>query len=117
MGMILITHNLGIVRRMADRVVVMTGGEIVEQAVTDDLFHHPQHPYTMHLLRSEPDRKPAGRPDEAKTVLAAKNLRVWFPIKSGIFRRTVDHIRAVDEVSLEVREGHTVGVVGESGSG
>ena len=117
MGMILITHNLGIVRRMADRVVVMTGGEIVEQAVTDDLFHHPQHPYTMHLLRSELDRKPAGRPDEAKTVLAAKNLRVWFPIKSGIFRRTVDHIRAVDEVSLEVREGHTVGVVGESGSG
>ena len=117
MGMILITHNLGIVRRMADRVVVMTGGEIVEQAVTDDLFHHPQHPYTMHLLRSEPDRKPAGRPDETKTVLTAKNLRVWFPIKSGIFRRTVDHIRAVDEVSLEVREGHTVGVVGESGSG
>ena len=117
MGMILITHNLGIVRRMADRVVVMTGGEIVEQAGTDDLFHHPQHPYTMHLLRSEPDRKPAGRPDEAKTVLTAKNLRVWFPIKSGIFRRTVDHIRAVDEVSLEVREGHTVGVVGESGSG
>ena len=117
MGMILITHNLGIVRRMADRVVVMTGGEIVEQAVTDDLFHHPQHPYTMHLLRSELDRKPAGRPDEAKTVLTAKNLRVWFPIKSGIFRRTVDHIRAVDEVSLEVREGHTVGVVGESGSG
>ena len=117
MGMILITHNLGIVRRMADRVVVMTGGEIVEQAVTDDLFHHPQHPYTMHLLRSEPERKPAGRPGEAKTVLTAKNLRVWFPIKSGIFRRTVDHIRAVDEVSLEVREGHTVGVVGESGSG
>ena len=71
MGMILITHNLGIVRRMADRVVVMTGGEIVEQAVTDDLFYHPQHPYTMHLLRSEPDRKPAGRPDEAKTVLTA----------------------------------------------
>ena len=117
MGMILITHNLGIVRRMADRVVVMTGGEIVEQAITDDLFHHPQHPYTIHLLRSEPDRKPAGRPGEAKTVLTAKNLRVWFPIKSGIFRRTVDHIRAVDEVSLEVREGHTVGVVGESGSG
>ena len=117
MGMILITHNLGIVRYMADRVVVMTGGEIVERAVTGDLFHSPQHPYTIHLLNSEPGGKPIGRDDEAKTLLTAKNLRVWFPIKSGIFRRTVDYVRAVDEVSLEVREGQTVGVVGESGSG
>jgi microcin C transport system ATP-binding protein len=95
----------------------MTGGEIVEQAATRDIFERPQHSYTKHLLAAEPGGKPAHPPDDADVVMTAEDLRVWFPIKAGIFRRTVDHVRAVDEISLEVREGHTVGVVGESGSG
>ncbi len=117
MAMILITHDLGVVRHMADRVAVMTGGEIVEQAPVKDLFLHPRHDYTLHLLSAEPKGKPAPPPVNAATVVTAENLKVWFPIKAGVFRRTVDHVRAVDEISLEVREGHTVGVVGESGSG
>ncbi len=117
MAMILITHDLGVVRHMADRVAVMTGGEIVEQAPVADIFDHPQHDYTLHLLSAEPKGKPASPPADAATVVTAENLKVWFPIKAGVFRRTVDHVRAVDEISLEVREGHTVGVVGESGSG
>jgi microcin C transport system ATP-binding protein len=117
MALILITHDLAVVRHMADRVLVMTGGEIVEQAATRDIFENPQHSYTKHLLAAEPGGKPAHPPDDAAVVMTAKDLRVWFPIKAGIFRRTVDHVRAVDEISLEVREGHTVGVVGESGSG
>ncbi len=117
MAMILITHDLGVVRHMADRVAVMTGGEIVEQAPVKDLFLHPRHDYTLHLLSAEPKGKPAPPPVNAATVVTAENLKVWFPIKAGVFRRTIDHVRAVDEISLEVREGHTVGVVGESGSG
>ena len=117
MALILITHDLAVVRHMADRVLVMTGGEIVEQAATRDIFENPQHSYTKHLLAAEPGGKPAHPPDDAAVVMTAKDLRVWFPIKAGIFRRTVNHVRAVDEISLEVREGHTVGVVGESGSG
>ncbi|MBT3532859.1 MAG: ABC transporter ATP-binding protein, partial [Rhodospirillaceae bacterium] len=117
MAMILITHDLGIVRHMADRVLVMTGGEIVEQAPTHEIFGDPKHDYTKHLLAAEPKGKPASPPDDAVTVMTAENLRVWFPIKAGVFRRTIDYVRAVDDISLEVREGHTVGVVGESGSG
>ncbi|MDP6690341.1 MAG: ABC transporter ATP-binding protein [Alphaproteobacteria bacterium] len=117
MAMILITHDLGVVRHMADRVAVMTQGEIVEQAAVGDIFSRPRHDYTKHLLGAEPKGHPAPAPADAATVMTAENLRVWFPIKAGVFRRTVDHVRAVDEISLEVREGHTVGVVGESGSG
>ena len=117
MALILITHDLAVVRHMADRVLVMTGGEIAEQAATRDIFERPQHSYTKHLLAAEPGGKPAHPPDNADVVMTAEDLRVWFPIKAGIFRRTVDHVRAVDKISLEVREGHTVGVVGESGSG
>ena len=117
MAMLLITHDLGVVRHMADRVAVMTAGEIVEQATTEDIFERPQHAYTKHLLSAQPKGKPAPAPDDAATVMTAKNLRVWFPIKAGVFRRTIDHIRAVDDITVEVREGHTVGVVGESGSG
>jgi microcin C transport system ATP-binding protein len=117
MAMLLITHDLGVVRHMADRVAVMTAGEIVEQATTEDIFERPQHAYTKHLLSAQPKGKPAPAPDDAATVMTAKNLRVWFSIKAGVFRRTIDHIRAVDDITVEVREGHTVGVVGESGSG
>ena len=117
MAMILITHDLGIVRHMANRVAVMTGGEIVEQAPVEDVFNRPQNPYTVHLLSTEPKGHSTSAPVGAEVVMTAENLRVWFPIKAGIFRRTIDHVRAVDDISLEVREGHTVGVVGESGSG
>jgi microcin C transport system ATP-binding protein len=117
MAMLLITHDLGIVRKMADEVSVMTDGEIVEQAPTERIFSAPQHEYTRHLLAAEPKGKPLRAPADAPTVMATEHLKVWFPIKAGLLRRTVDHVRAVDDVTLEVREGHTVGVVGESGSG
>jgi len=117
MAMLFITHDLGIVRRMADHVCVMTDGEIVEQGATETIFDNPQHAYTRHLLAAEPKgRKSPGRAD-AGVVLSGADVKVWFPIKKGVFRRTVDYVRAVDGVSLTVREGHTVGVVGESGSG
>ena len=117
MAMLLITHDLGIVRKMADRVCVMTNGEIVEASATAALFSAPQHPYTRRLLDAEPSGQPVALPDAAKPLLAAVDTKVWFPIKKGLMRRTVDHIRAVDGVSLTIKEGQTIGVVGESGSG
>lgn len=117
MALLLITHDLGIVRKMADRVCVMSQGEIVEKALTPDLFANPQHPYTRRLLEAEPRGNPLKPVDGAPVVMAADDLKVHFPIKKGLLRRTVDHVRAVDGVSLEVRAGHTVGIVGESGSG
>lgn len=117
MSMLLITHDLGIVRKVADRVCVMTEGRIVEQGDTAEIFDNPQHSYTQHLLAAEPKGKPATAAMDAPVVVEAKDLKVWFPIKRGILRKTVGHIKAVDGVSVEVREGHTVGVVGESGSG
>src|SRR5262245_868967 len=117
MAMLLITHNLGIVRKMADRVCVMNNGEIVEAASTQTLFASPQHPYTKHLLASEPKGSPLEANDDAPTVLEARDLKVWFPIKRGFLRHTVGHIKAVDGIDLAVKEGQTLGVVGESGSG
>jgi microcin C transport system ATP-binding protein len=117
MALLLITHDLGVVRKMADRVCVMNGGEIVEQAAVADLFIRPQHPYTQKLLSAEPRGNPLTPPDNAAEVMAADQVKVHFPIKKGLLRRTVDHVRAVDGVSVSVRQGHTVGVVGESGSG
>jgi microcin C transport system ATP-binding protein len=117
MAMLMITHDLNIVRLVADRVCVMTGGEIVEQGTARDIFEHPQHAYTKHLLAAEPKGEPSPAPADAKTVMAATDLKVWFPIKRGVLRRVVGYIKAVDGVTVEVREGHTVGVVGESGSG
>ncbi|WP_038530505.1 ABC transporter ATP-binding protein [Azospirillum argentinense] len=117
MALLLITHDLGVVRKMADRVCVMNQGEIVEQADVADIFARPQHAYTRKLLAAEPKGDPLTPPADAPEVMAADNLKVWFPIKKGLLRRTVDHVRAVDGVSVNVRQGHTVGVVGESGSG
>jgi len=117
MAVLLITHDLGIVRKVSDRVCVMTEGEIVEQGVTAEIFDDPRHSYTRHLLAAEPKGDPIAPAPDAPTVMQADNLRVWFPIKRGVLRRTVDHVKAVDGVSVTVREGHTVGVVGESGSG
>ncbi len=117
MAMLLITHDLGIVRKMADRVCVMTNGEIVERGTTHDIFASPQHPYTRHLLASEPKGSPPAANAKAPVILEAKDLKVWFPIKRGFMRRVVGHIKAVDGIDLAVKEGQTLGVVGESGSG
>ncbi len=117
MAMLLITHDLGIVRKMAERVYVMTNGEVVEQGRTDTVFERSQHPYTQRLLEAEPKGRPVPPPPNATTVMAGRDIKVWFPIKQGVLRRTVDYVKAVDGISVELREGHTVGVVGESGSG
>ena len=117
MAMLLITHDLGIVRKMADRVCVMNNGEIVERGATHEIFANPQHPYTKHLIASEPKGSPPAADPKAKTILEAKDLRVWFPIRRGFLRRIVGHIKAVDGINLAVKEGQTLGVVGESGSG
>jgi microcin C transport system ATP-binding protein len=117
LALLLITHDLGIVRKMADRVCVMTRGEIVEAGPTAAIFESPQHPYTRRLLAAEPKGGPRAAAPDAPVVLEGRDVKVSFPIKRGVFRRTVDRLRAVDGVSLTVREGQTVGVVGESGSG
>ncbi len=117
MALLLITHDLSIVRKMADRVCVMSGGEIVEQAAVADLFERPTHPYTQRLLAAEPKGRPAPARTDAPVVMAADQVKVHFPIRKGVLRRTVAYIRAVDGVSVQVRAGQTVGVVGESGSG
>jgi len=117
MAMLLITHDLGIVRRMAERVYVMQSGEIVEEGQTEDIFKAPQHPYTRHLLAAEPKGKPPHYDTSAPVMVETDNLKVWFPIKRGFLRKTVDHVKAVDGLSLKLRKGQTLGVVGESGSG
>ncbi len=117
MSMLLITHDLGIVRKLAHRVAVMTQGEIVETGPTAAIFDEPQNAYTRHLLAAEPKGHPVAAPDGAAEVMAADDLKVWFPVKRGVLRRVVGHIKAVDGVTVSVREGRTVGVVGESGSG
>ena len=117
MAILLITHDLGIVRHMADRVYVMTDGEIVEHNTTEALFTAPQHPYTRKLLAAEPKGNPPTVDETASEVIRTQDLKVHFPIKRGFLRRTVGHVKAVDGISLSVRRGQTVGVVGESGSG
>jgi ABC-type microcin C transport system duplicated ATPase subunit YejF/ABC-type microcin C transport system permease subunit YejE len=117
MAMLFITHDLGVVRKVADRVYVMTAGQVVEEGPVERIFNRPRHPYTQHLLAAEPKGEPVAARADAPEVIDAEAVRVWFPVKRGVLRRTVDHIKAVDGVTLKVREGHTVGVVGESGSG
>ena len=117
MSMLFITHDLGIVRRIADTVCVMNHGKIVEQGPVEQVFTSPQHPYTRALLAAEPKPDPAPPCPDAPVVMQADDLKVWFPIKRGFLRKTVGHIKAVDGVSLAVRKGETLGVVGESGSG
>jgi len=117
MSMLFITHDLGIVRKIADRVCVMTRGKIVETGKTADVFLNPQHDYTKHLLAAEPKGAPPATDTAAPEVMRGEQIKVWFPIKEGFFRRTVDHVKAVDGIDISVRAGQTIGIVGESGSG
>jgi microcin C transport system ATP-binding protein len=117
MAMLLITHDLNIVRNVADRVCVMTHGEIVESGPVAQVFSQPQHAYTKKLLAAEPKGIAAVAAGDAPVVMEAKDIKVWFPITAGLLRRTIGHIKAVDGVSLSIRAGETLGVVGESGSG
>ena len=117
MSMLFITHDLGIVRKLADRVCVMNSGKIVEHGPVERVFTAPEHPYTRALLAAEPKPDPAPPRPSAPVVVETKDLKVWFPIKRGLMRKVVGHIKAVDGISIEVRKGETLGVVGESGSG
>ena len=117
MSMLLITHDLGIVRKMADRVYVMNAGRIVEDGPVAEVFDQPRDEYTQRLVTAEPRPGVTRDLSQATKILTAKDIRTWFPVKSGFLRRTVSHIKAVDGISLEIPEGGTVGVVGESGSG
>ncbi len=117
MAVLFITHNLSIVHRFADRVAVMDGGRIVETGTVDDVFTRPQHASTQHLLASQPRGRPEPVPHESARRLEARNLKVWFPVRAGVFRRAAKHVKAVDGIDLAVRVRETIGIVGESGSG
>ncbi|MDI3338486.1 ABC transporter ATP-binding protein [Defluviimonas aestuarii] len=117
LSLLFISHDLGIVRRIADRVCVMQGGEIVEQGSVEQIFSNPQHPYTQKLLAAEPHGRPDPVPVGAEEIVRTENLRIWFPIQRGLLRRTVGHVKAVNSASISVRAGETLGIVGESGSG
>ena len=117
LSLLFITHDLGIVRAIADRVCVMQNGQIVEHAETAALFNYPQHPYTKTLLVAEPKATPPKPASKGVPILETEDLRVWYPIQRGLFRRTVGHVQAVNRASIAVRPGETLGIVGESGSG
>ena len=117
MSMLFITHDLGIVRKLADKVCVMQQGKIVEQGAVERVFTAPEHSYTRALLAAEPKPDPAPPKPNAPIVVSTDNLKVWFPIKRGVLRKVVGHIKAVDGISVDIRKGETLGVVGESGSG
>ncbi len=117
MGMLFITHDLNIVRRLADRVCVMKDGEIVEQGPTADIFDNPKHAYTRMLLEAESTGSPLPVPQDAKEIASTEGLRIWFPIQRGFLRRTVGYVKAVNDATLSIRERETIGIVGESGSG
>jgi len=117
MSMLFITHDLGIVRKFADRVCVMTKGKIVETGTVEQVFTDPQHAYTRHLLAAEPKGEPPHSDASKPVVMQGDDIKVWFPIKAGLMRKVVDHVKAVDGIDITLRAGQTVGVVGESGSG
>jgi len=117
MALLLISHDLQVVAKFADRVAVMTSGEIVEMGSVKEVLGNPQHPYTRHLIAAEPKGAPIKPDPSAQTVVSGEHVKVYFPIQRGILRKTVDYVRAVDDVSLQVKRGDTIGIVGESGSG
>ena len=117
MAILFITHDLGIVKKIAGRVAVMKEGEIVETNVPGIIFSTPSHPYTRHLIHSEPKGNPDPADDRDETLIDVSHLKVFFPIQKGILRRTVDHVKAVNDISFTLKRGHTLGIVGESGSG
>ncbi|MBK8898073.1 MAG: ABC transporter ATP-binding protein [Candidatus Competibacteraceae bacterium] len=117
MAILFITHDLGIVRRLADRVCVLRAGEVVETGAVAEIFANPRHSYTRQLLAAEPKGEPPPEVADAPEVIAGEGLKVWFPLKRGLLGRVADYVKAVDGVSASVREGQTLGVVGESGSG
>ena len=117
MAMLLITHDLGVVQHMAERVYVMRDGVIVEEGRVESVFSQPQHEYTKHLLQAAPAPRPTTRLPSTHEILHARDVRVWFPLKSGVLKRTSGYIKAVDGISLSLKSGQTLGVVGESGSG
>ncbi|MCH2165137.1 MAG: ABC transporter ATP-binding protein [Marinovum sp.] len=117
MSLLFITHDLGVVRKIADRVCVMKDGEIVEAGETKALFEAPQHPYTRMLLEAESTGVPDPVAEDALTVASAQNLKIWFPIQRGLLKRTVGYVKACNDATLAVRAGETIGIVGESGSG
>lgn len=117
MAILLITHDLGTVKRYADRVAVMTAGKVVESASCEEIFTAPKHPYTRKLLAAEPKGEALPIKEGLEPLLKADNLKVWFPLKKNFFGRPLDFVKAVDGVSLEIKPGESLGVVGESGSG
>ena len=117
MSLLFITHDLNIVRKIADRVCVMKNGEIVEHGPTAELFANPKHPYTLKLISAESTGKPDPVEPDAKEIARADNLKIWFPIQKGFLKKTVGYVKAVNDASFSVRAGETVGIVGESGSG
>ena len=117
LSLLFITHDLGFVRRIADRVCVMKDGEIVEQGPTQEIFANPQHPYTVKLLSAESTGKPEPVDPDAQEIARTDKLKIWFPIQAGLLKRTVGHVKAVNDASIAVRAGEPVGIVGESGSG
>lgn len=117
MAILFITHDLGVVRRVSDRVAVMNQGQLLEQGETTQIFESPKHPYTRKLINSEPHGNPPAENVKFPSLLNVENLKVWFPIQRGILKRTVGHVKAVDDISFQVKKGLTLGIVGESGSG
>lgn len=117
MAILFISHDLNLIRHVSDRICVMKNGKLVEQGDTQRVFDHPEHPYTRELLNAEPSGEPLPLADHIGTLLKSSDIRVWFPIKKGFFQRTVDHVRAVTDISTHLKQGETLGIVGESGSG
>lgn len=117
MAILFISHDLNLIHHVSHRICVMKDGELVETGATQAVFNQPEHPYTIELLNAEPIRAPVPVSDEQHKVIEGRDVRVWFPVKAGFFRRTVDHIKAVTDLSISVAKGETLGIVGESGSG
>ncbi|MCJ2376304.1 ABC transporter ATP-binding protein [Vibrio sp. ZSDZ34] len=117
MAMLFITHDLSIVRKIADRVAVMQNGELVEVGECQQVFNEPKHPYTQKLINSDPRGCPVEVSEQTNTLLSVDDLKVWFPIKGGIFKKVIDHVKAVTGMSFDLKQGHSIGLVGESGSG